>query len=125
MSNNKLAYEKKTIYKKSSAEAVKKAFLYAEDYKKFIDAAKTEREAVDEAVKLASARGFREYKLGDKIAVGDKLYYNNRGKNLFLFTIGKESVENGINMWVVADNIRKGAATNAVQIAEALIAKRG
>ena len=36
-----------------------------------------------------------------------------------------ESVENGINMWVVADNIRKGAATNAVQIAEALIAKRG
>jgi aspartate-semialdehyde dehydrogenase len=31
-----------------------------------------------------------------------------------------ESVENGINMWVVADNIRKGAATNAVQIAEIL-----
>lgn len=28
------------------------------------------------------------------------------------------SVENGINMWVVADNVRKGAATNAVQIAE-------
>lgn len=32
-----------------------------------------------------------------------------------------ESVENGINMWVVADNLRKGAATNAVQIAEELI----
>lgn len=32
-----------------------------------------------------------------------------------------ESVENGINMWVVADNIRKGAATNAVQIAQKLI----
>ena len=31
------------------------------------------------------------------------------------------SVENGINLWVVADNIRKGAATNAVQIAETLI----
>jgi aspartate-semialdehyde dehydrogenase len=31
------------------------------------------------------------------------------------------SVENGINLWVVADNIRKGAATNAVQIAELLI----
>lgn len=31
------------------------------------------------------------------------------------------SVENGINMWVVADNIRKGAATNAVQIAEKLL----
>ena len=31
------------------------------------------------------------------------------------------SVENGINLWVVADNIRKGAATNAVQIAELLL----
>ncbi|MBI4826518.1 MAG: aspartate-semialdehyde dehydrogenase [Nitrospirae bacterium] len=34
-----------------------------------------------------------------------------------------ESVENGINMWIVADNIRKGAALNAVQIAEKLIEK--
>jgi aspartate-semialdehyde dehydrogenase len=31
-----------------------------------------------------------------------------------------ESVENGLNMWIVADNIRKGAALNAVQIAEIL-----
>ena len=31
------------------------------------------------------------------------------------------SVENGINLWCVADNIRKGAATNAVQIAEILL----
>ena len=35
------------------------------------------------------------------------------------------SVENGINLWVVADNIRKGAATNTVQIAELLINRRG
>jgi len=34
-----------------------------------------------------------------------------------------ESVENGINMWVVADNLRKGAATNAVQIAKSIIMK--
>lgn len=33
------------------------------------------------------------------------------------------SVPYGINMWVVADNIRKGAATNSIQIAEALIAR--
>ena len=32
-----------------------------------------------------------------------------------------ESVPNGINMWIVADNIRKGAATNTVQIAEVLV----
>ncbi|MBS4024859.1 MAG: aspartate-semialdehyde dehydrogenase [Clostridia bacterium] len=34
-----------------------------------------------------------------------------------------ESIENGLNLWIVADNLRKGAATNAVQIAELLIAK--
>lgn len=32
-----------------------------------------------------------------------------------------ESVENGLNMWIVADNLKKGAALNAVQIAEKLI----
>ena len=31
------------------------------------------------------------------------------------------SVDSGLNLWVVADNIRKGAATNAVQIAESLL----
>ncbi len=35
-----------------------------------------------------------------------------------------DSVENGLNMWVVADNVRKGAATNAVQIAEIVISER-
>ncbi len=33
------------------------------------------------------------------------------------------SVENGLNMWIVADNLRKGAATNAVQIAEYVVKK--
>ena len=32
-----------------------------------------------------------------------------------------ETLENGVNMWIVADNLRKGAALNAVQIAEKLI----
>jgi len=34
------------------------------------------------------------------------------------------TVENGLNMWIVADNLRKGAATNAVQILETLIDKK-
>jgi aspartate-semialdehyde dehydrogenase len=34
-----------------------------------------------------------------------------------------ESIDNGLNMWIVADNIRKGAALNAVQIAEVLLEK--
>jgi aspartate-semialdehyde dehydrogenase len=34
-----------------------------------------------------------------------------------------ESVENGLNLWIVADNLRKGAATNAIQILEYLSRK--
>ena len=34
-----------------------------------------------------------------------------------------ESIPNGLNFWCVADNIRKGAALNAVQIAELLLEK--
>ena len=45
------------------------------------------------------------------------------GKNeVFVGRIRRDfSVENGINFWCVSDNIRKGAATNTVQIAETLI----
>jgi aspartate-semialdehyde dehydrogenase len=32
-----------------------------------------------------------------------------------------ESIDNGLNLWIVADNVRKGAALNAVQIAEELL----
>jgi aspartate-semialdehyde dehydrogenase len=46
-------------------------------------------------------------------AAGKDLTYVGRIREDF-------SIENGINMWVVADNIRKGAATNTVQIAEIL-----
>jgi aspartate-semialdehyde dehydrogenase len=36
-----------------------------------------------------------------------------------------ETIKNGLNLWIVADNLRKGAATNAVQIAEEYIARKG
>ncbi len=45
------------------------------------------------------------------------------GKNeVFVGRIRRDfSVKNGVNLWVVADNVRKGAATNAVQILECLL----
>ncbi|MBK9736183.1 MAG: aspartate-semialdehyde dehydrogenase [Saprospiraceae bacterium] len=49
------------------------------------------------------------------------LYAKNKNE-VFVGRIRRdESVENGLNMWIVADNLRKGAATNAVQIAEFLV----
>ena len=42
---------------------------------------------------------------------------------VFVGRIRKDiSCENAVNMWIVADNLRKGAATNTVQIAEYLVA---
>ncbi len=43
-----------------------------------------------------------------------------RGKNeVFVGRIRRDNtIKNGLNLWIVADNLRKGAATNAVQIAQ-------
>ncbi len=96
--NKELLYKKETAYKKAGKEVLAAAFAYAEDYKHFLDIAKTERESVDAAIEMLTPHGFREYKLGDKIAAGDRLYYNNRGKNLFVFAIGSESIANGLRI---------------------------
>ena len=101
--NNELKYEKKSVYEKTDAKNIEAAFKYAEGYKSFLDAAKTEREAVKVAIDMLTPYGFREYQLGDKIKVGDKLYYNNRGKNLFVFTIGSDGAKNGLR--IVASHI--------------------
>ena len=101
--NNELKYEKKSVYEKTDAKNIEAAFKYAEGYKSFLDAAKTEREAVKVAIDMLTPYGFREYQLGDEIKVGDKLYYNNRGKNLFVFTIGSDGAKNGLR--IVASHI--------------------
>ncbi len=99
MSNNKsLEYKKQTVYQKADACVTKAAFEYAEEYKKYLDNSKTEREAVKTSIALIEAKGYREYKLGDKISAGDKLYYNNRGKNLFAISVGAEPINNGIRI---------------------------
>lgn len=71
---------------------------YCEGYKRFLDAAKTEREAVKAAVKMAEDNGFTEFKQGKKYKSGDRVYINNRGKSVAFAVIGKEPVENGVNI---------------------------
>lgn len=49
------------------------------------------------------------------------LYSKNKNE-VFVGRIRRdESIDNGLNLWIVADNLRKGAATNAVQIAQYLV----
>ena len=93
-----LSYEKKTVYDQAGSKVVEEAYDYAKGYVKYLDAAKTEREAVCESVKIAEAAGYRAWNFGEPMKAGDKLYYNNRGKNIFLFRIGTEPINNGIRI---------------------------
>ncbi len=79
-------------------DIINKSDSYCDGYKKFLDNAKTEREAVITAIKLAEEKGFCEFDSTKKYTAGDKVYINNRGKALILAVIGSESVENGINI---------------------------
>ena len=51
---------------------------YAEEYKAFLDEAKTERDAVAEMVRMAEAKGFHAWKRDDILKAGDKIYRINR-----------------------------------------------
>ena len=95
---NTLCYEKKSVYERVDAEVIEAAYAYAKDYMRFLDASKTERETVTECIHLAEAAGYRPYTFGMPIKAGDKLYYDNRGKNLFLFKIGTEPINCGIRI---------------------------
>ena len=83
-----LTYERTNVYREADEKKVKAIFDYAEGYKKFLDASKTEREAVKSGVEIAKKHGYKPYVLGDKINPGDKVYYDNRGKSLFLIKAG-------------------------------------
>ncbi len=71
---------------------------YCEDYKKYLDAGKTERECVDYTVRLAEANGFKAYERGMALNPGDKIYRINRGKAVILAVIGSESLDKGANI---------------------------
>ena len=93
-----LTYTKKSFYERRQNTDFDKAIAYAKGYAAYLDASKTEREAVKESIRLAEEKGFRPYTFGQAMNAGDKFYYNNRDKNLYLFTIGTESVENGVRI---------------------------
>ena len=91
--NNELTFTKKSVYEQCTEAKLEKIMQYAEGYKKYIDEAKTEREAVEASIKIAERNGYTEYHFGDKLQAGDKKYFNNRGKSFYLFKIGKNDIE--------------------------------
>ncbi len=70
---------------------------YCKGYMAYLDAARTEREAVREAVKLAEAAGFADVSaLAGPIAPGQKVYHSVRGKALLLAVGGKKPMKDGV-----------------------------
>ena len=94
----KLFYKKQSVYEKAGDSVVAEAYAFAEPYKAYLDAAKTEREAVTVSIEMAKAAGFVPYKMGDALTVGGKYYYNNRDKSLYLFVVGSRPIEEGVRV---------------------------
>ncbi len=94
----KLFLARKNGYRRISKSDEKACGTFAEDYKRFLDKAKTEREAVIEAVELLKKNGFKEYKRGMKLKAGAKIYRVNRGKAVIMSVIGSAPIEEGVRL---------------------------
>ncbi len=87
---SELAYKRTNVYEVADEKLMDAIFDYAEGYKTFLDEGKTEREVCAFVVKEAEKQGYKPFRFGDKLAKGDKIYYNNRGKSIFLIKVGTE-----------------------------------
>ncbi|MGL4642084.1 MAG: aminopeptidase, partial [Cetobacterium sp.] len=72
-------------------------FDFSENYKKFLDDGKTEREVVEISRKLAEENGFVHIENVETLKAGDKVYFINRNKNIVLSVIGENDILKGIN----------------------------
>ena len=89
----KLCYKRESGYKKEvDLDAVKS---FCDDYKSFLNVAKTERDSVSFAIDLAKKNGFKQLKRGDALKAGDRVYANNRDKAVIFAVIGSKGIEEG------------------------------
>ena len=94
----KLLFSPKNGYDRIDAAEAVAVEDYCEGYKAFLNAAKTEREAVTEAIRQAEALGFRPFTPGMAVRAGDKLYRSNRGKSLLLAVVGTKPLSEGVTV---------------------------
>ncbi len=96
-----LKYTRKNVYKEADGKELEKIYSFAEGYKKFLDSSKTERDAAVTAKKLAEEQGFKPFSFSEKLKAGDKRYFINRHKNVFLIKVGTEDVaKDGVRIMV-------------------------
>lgn len=96
-----LKYKRKNVFKEADGKELEKIYKFAEGYKKFLDNSKTERDAAVTAKKLAEEKGFKPFSFSEKLKAGDKRYFINRHKNVFLISVGTEDVaKDGVRIMV-------------------------
>ena len=112
MNKRELERLKKNILKKNknafdylNKKETSSAFSFAEKYKTFLNNAKTEREAVNEIIKIAEAKGFVNINnaLKKEPLKAKKFYKIFKGKTIGLAVLGEKPVENGLN--IIASHI--------------------
>ena len=91
---------KDNLWKKYTEKQKSQVFKFSDGYKKYIDAAKTEREFVEITIERLEKNGFINIDKKKSIKKGDKIYFNNREKNIIGMIIGEEEISKGINMIV-------------------------
>lgn len=89
---------RKNAWKKYDASTEKEVMKFADGYKEFLSASKTERLAVKEAIKRLEAKGFKNVESVSRVAPGDKVYFINRNKNVCAFVLGERKVSEGMRI---------------------------
>ncbi len=93
-----LLFQPKHGYDQLTPEQRKEMEDYCKAYCAFMDAAKTEREAVTYTVEMAEKAGFKPLVAGMELKPGDRVYRNNRGKSIILAVVGAASLNEGVNI---------------------------
>ena len=92
-------FSNKTVgWESVNDEQKEEIFQLAQDYMNFLNQAKTEREFVKKARELANQNGYKDIMEFSTLKPGDKIYFVNREKSMYLAVIGEESIENGLHI---------------------------
>lgn len=88
----------KNLWEIYTEEQLKELKSLTTEYKRFLDAGKTERECVIEVIRQAEAAGYKNLADAEGLKTGDKVYAAWMGKSIALFHIGEEPLEKGMNI---------------------------
>ena len=95
---DKLLNIKKSGWKETDESEKNNIFDFSEKYMNFLNCSKTEREFIKNAKKLADENGFRDIMTYQTLKPGDKVYFINREKSMYLGIIGENSIEEGVHI---------------------------